>query len=97
MLDPDFAMFSITTPYPGTELYENIDDYDIEITLDDWKNFTLAKPVIKTSMLSTQDLKRWFIKAYFSYYLRFSYLTRAIKKATWIRNHSALVKSCASS
>ena len=79
-LNPDFAMFSITTPYPGTELYENIDKYDIEITLDDWSNFTLTKPVVKTSMLSTRDLQRWFVKAYCSYYLRFSYLTRAIKK-----------------
>ena len=79
-LNPDFAMFSITTPYPGTELYENIDNYDIEITLDDWSNFTLTKPVIKTSMISTRDLQRWFIKAYCSFYLRFSYLTRAIKK-----------------
>jgi radical SAM superfamily enzyme YgiQ (UPF0313 family) len=79
-LNPDFAMFSITTPYPGTELYENIDKYDIEITLDDWSNFTLTKPVVKTSMLSTRDLQRWFVKAYCSYYLRFSYITRAIKK-----------------
>jgi radical SAM superfamily enzyme YgiQ (UPF0313 family) len=79
-LNPDFAMFSITTPYPGTELYENIDNYDIEITLDDWSNFTLTKPVVKTSMISTRDLQRWFIKAYCSFYLRFSYLTRAIKK-----------------
>ncbi len=79
-LNPDFAMFSITTPYPGTELYENIDNYDIEITLDDWSNFTLTKPVVKTSMLSTRDLQRWFVKAYYSYYLRFSYLMRAVKK-----------------
>ncbi|HYA61108.1 MAG TPA: radical SAM protein [Candidatus Acidoferrum sp.] len=79
-LNPDFAMFSITTPYPGTELYENIDNYDIEITLDDWSNFTLTKPVVKTSMLSTRDLQRWFVKAYCSYYLRFSYLKRAVKR-----------------
>jgi len=79
-LNPDFAMFSITTPYPGTELYENIDNYDIEITLDDWSNFTLTKPVVKTSMLSTRDLQRWFVKAYCSYYLRFNYLTRAVKR-----------------
>jgi radical SAM superfamily enzyme YgiQ (UPF0313 family) len=95
-LNPDFAMFSITTPYPGTELYENINNYDIEITLDDWNKFTLTKPVIKTSALSTRDLQRWFLKAYCSFYLRFSYLTRAIRKrqigfiATPLRNGLAL-------
>ena len=51
-LNPDSAMSSITMPYPVTELYENIDNYDIEITLDDWSNFTLTKPVVKTSMPS---------------------------------------------
>jgi anaerobic magnesium-protoporphyrin IX monomethyl ester cyclase len=79
-LNPDFAMFSITTPYPGTELYENIDNYDIEITLNDWSKFTLTKPVVKTSALSTRDLQLWFRKAYYSFYLRFSYLTRAIRR-----------------
>jgi radical SAM superfamily enzyme YgiQ (UPF0313 family) len=77
---PDFAMFSVTTPYPGTELYENIDNYDLEITLDDWSNFTLTKPVVRTSALSTAELRRWFLKAYFGFYVRASYLRRALAK-----------------
>ena len=77
---PDFAMFSVTTPYPGTELYENIDNYDLEITLDDWSNFTLTKPVVRTSALSTAELHRWFLKAYFGFYVRASYLRRALAK-----------------
>jgi len=77
---PDFAMFSITTPYPGTELYENIDNYDLEITLDDWSKFTLTKPVVRTRALSTADLHRWFLKAYFGFYVRASYLRRAIAR-----------------
>ncbi|MGZ4926334.1 MAG: B12-binding domain-containing radical SAM protein [Halobacteriota archaeon] len=79
-IHPDFAMFSVTTPYPGTELYENIDHYDIELTVDDWSQFTLAKPVVRTSTLSTKDLQRWLIKAYTSFYLRASILARAIAK-----------------
>ncbi|MGZ8932360.1 MAG: B12-binding domain-containing radical SAM protein [Halobacteriota archaeon] len=79
-IDPDFAMFSVTTPYPGTELYDNIDDYDLEITIDDWRKFTLTKPVVRTSALSTADLHRWFLRAYFSFYVRASYLRRAIAK-----------------
>ncbi len=77
---PDFAMFSVTTPYPGTELYDNIDNYDLEITLDDWSEFTLTKPVVRTRALSTADLHRWFLKAYFGFYVRASYLRRAIAK-----------------
>ncbi len=79
-ISPDFAMFSVTTPYPGTELYENIDRYDLEITLDDWNQFTLTRPVVRTSALSTADLHRWFIKAYFRFYVRPSYLRQAFAK-----------------
>jgi anaerobic magnesium-protoporphyrin IX monomethyl ester cyclase len=79
-LNSDFAMFSITTPCPGTELYKNIDNYDIEITLNDWNKFTSTTPVIKTSSLSTLDLQRWLLKADCSFYLRFRYPTRAIRK-----------------
>ena len=79
-INPDFAMFSVTTPYPGTELYENIDHYDIELTVNDWSQFTLAKPVVRTSALSTRDLQRWLIKAYAGFYARASFLARAIAK-----------------
>jgi len=79
-IHPDFAMFSVTTPYPGTELYDNIDNYDLEITLNDWSDYTLTKPVIRTSALSTAELHRWFLRAYFSFYVRASYLRRAIAK-----------------
>ncbi|MGZ4885716.1 MAG: B12-binding domain-containing radical SAM protein [Halobacteriota archaeon] len=79
-IKPDFAMFSVTTPYPGTELYENIDNYDLEITIDDWSKFTLTKPVVRTDALSTADLHWWFIRAYFSFYVRASYITRAIAR-----------------
>ena len=79
-INPDFAMFSVTTPYPGTELYENIDHYDIELTVNDWSQFTLAKPVVRTNALSTKDFQRWLVKAYASSYMRASFLARAIAK-----------------
>jgi anaerobic magnesium-protoporphyrin IX monomethyl ester cyclase len=79
-INPDFAMFSVTTPYPGTELYDNIDDYDLEIVIDDWSKFTLTKPVVRTSALSTADLHRWFLRTYVSFYVRASYVRRAIAK-----------------
>ncbi len=79
-ISPDFAMFSVTTPYPGTELYDNIDRYDLEITLHDWNRFTLTRPVVRTHALSTADLHRWFLRAYFSFYVRPSYVRRARAK-----------------
>jgi radical SAM superfamily enzyme YgiQ (UPF0313 family) len=79
-LNPDFAMFSVTTPFPGTELYDHIDSYDLEIMSNDWSKFTLTRPVVRTSALSTDDLWRWLLKAYAAFYVRASFVARAIVK-----------------
>ena len=79
-INPDFAMFSVTTPYPGTELYENIDHYDIELMVNDWSQFTLAKPVARTSPLSTRDLGRSLVDACVNLYMPPRFLTPAIAK-----------------
>jgi len=79
-INPDFAMFLVTTPYAGTELYEKIDQDDIELTVNDWSQFTLAKPVVCTSALSTKDLRQLLVKAYVSFYMRASFAARAVAK-----------------
>ncbi len=37
-LDPDWAQFTITTPYPGTELYEQANEFG-ELKSIDWNNY----------------------------------------------------------
>ncbi|MBF0477805.1 MAG: hypothetical protein HQK59_18645, partial [Deltaproteobacteria bacterium] len=39
-LDPDYAEFSITIPYPGTELYQEAQDRGL-ITHDYWRDYAL--------------------------------------------------------
>lgn len=80
-INPDFAMFSVTAPsYPGTELYENIDYYGIELMVNDWSQFTLAKPVARTSPLSTRDLRRSLVNACVNLYMRASFLNSGHRK-----------------
>jgi len=85
-LDPDFAQFSITTPYPGTELY---DWFAKEGHLSgEWDKYVYADlepsnyPAFETKTLSREELKGWSKKAYASFYLRWSYLWKRVKKMT---------------
>lgn len=39
-LDPDWAQFTITVPYPGTQLYKDAKDYgDLTSSSADWDNY----------------------------------------------------------
>lgn len=78
----DFAQFAITTPFPGTELYntylkggkENIP----------WENFLYegtggkVTPVFESNGLNRDDLQHWARTAYKQFYLRPSYLWQRI-------------------
>jgi len=83
-LDSDFVQFSITTPFPGTELF-NLAIKE-GIVSKDWDDYIYAGlrsidyPAFETNTLNNEDLKRWDIQAYRSFYLRFHYLFKRIKK-----------------
>ena len=81
----DFAQFSITTPYPGTDLYnlylkQGVSDKN-------WDNFTYANlravsaPAFKPGSLSKDDLKKWNATAYKEFYLRASYIWGRLKQS----------------
>jgi radical SAM superfamily enzyme YgiQ (UPF0313 family) len=63
----DFAEFSMATPYPGTELFEYAVKKDLLLTKD-WSLYTAVKPVIKPKYYSVEELNRFFVEAYRSFY-----------------------------
>jgi anaerobic magnesium-protoporphyrin IX monomethyl ester cyclase len=74
----DFAQFSLTTPFPGTELYQL---YRQEAPADvPWESFVYsgtggdAAPLFASRHLSRADLRRWEKRTYRSFYLRPAYL-----------------------
>ena len=92
----NFAQFAVTTPFPGTELY-NIylknSRHDIS-----WENFiyegagSSITPVFETSLLSRSDLQYWIRRAYKEFYLRPSYLWQQIRQITSIRDLKVYTK-----
>jgi len=83
-IDPDFVQYSITTPYPGTELYSlGVEDDRVP---EKWEEYTYANlesatnPGFETKTLTRGELMKWNKKAYISFYLRRSYVWKRLKK-----------------
>ncbi|MCD6506160.1 radical SAM protein [Candidatus Poribacteria bacterium] len=73
-LGPHFAQFSILTPYPGTELFENVKDKLLHLK---WELYDCLHPVLKTTYVTPKELRKYLLKAYASFYLRPSMLVRS--------------------
>ncbi|MEE8413709.1 MAG: radical SAM protein [Dehalococcoidales bacterium] len=83
----DFAQFSITTPFPGTKLY----DLYMEARKGEaipWESFVYAgtgneiTPVFESDRLSRDEIQQWVRRAYREFYLRPSYPWQRIRHTT---------------
>lgn len=74
-LNPSYAVFSLATPYPGTDFYINASKQNL-IKVNDWSKYTLLSPVLETVDCSLEELKALQKKAFKDFYLRPSYILR---------------------
>ncbi|EKD26517.1 MAG: radical SAM protein [uncultured bacterium] len=84
-LNPDIALFNITTPYPGTEMFSWASENNL-IKTRDWSCYDLSQPVMEVPGLSAAIIMKYYRKAYLRFYVRFSYIiTQFIKTRNWKR------------
>jgi radical SAM superfamily enzyme YgiQ (UPF0313 family) len=87
-LDPDFVQFSITTPYPATELYSLA--VEEERVPEKWDEYVYHGPMslgtqgFGTETLSREELRKWNKKAYTSFYFRWHYVWKKLRNMTSI-------------
>ncbi len=74
-LNPSYAVFSLATPYPGTDFYVKASKQNL-IKVNDWSKYTLLSPVLETVDCSLEELKNLQKKAFKDFYLRPSYIIR---------------------
>ncbi len=84
-LDTDYAEFSITIPYPGTEAYENAlkqkiipEDYWLDFTMNPIPSFEI--PYVIENLISKEELIRLRDKSVKRFYFRLSYMFNEFKK-----------------
>lgn len=82
-LEPDIALFNITTHYPGTEMY----DWAIQtgnILTKDWSRYDFAQSVINIPGLDPCKIKEFYKKAYLKFYTRPKYIIKRLLRFTEI-------------
>jgi len=77
-LKPSFALFSVATPYPGTDFFSKIrEDGSLQM---DWSQYDLLSSVVETSSLTREEIKKLQRKAFRDFYLRPSYLIQGLRR-----------------
>ncbi len=79
-INADTAGFPITTPFPGTELWEMAKSNALLMTEDFRKYGPWFSPVMRTFSIEAKDLVRYEKKALVSYYFRWNYILKALKR-----------------
>jgi radical SAM superfamily enzyme YgiQ (UPF0313 family) len=78
-LDADLAIFNITTPYPGTQLYHWAEQNG-RLQTYDWWEYELGGTIVDIGTISQQRLKEIYDRAFKLYYNRPSMYWRRLKK-----------------
>ncbi len=78
-LDPDIAIFNITTPYPGTQMFDWALRKGYLRTLN-WNDYDLANSVLELPTVSSAEINRMYKVAYREFFFRPSYLLRRLLK-----------------
>ena len=79
-LDVDVAQFMVSTPFPGTELWE-MAKKNGKINDEDWNNFTFYAPdklPFSSDILSDSEIVKLYKYAYKSFYLRPRFMLRQL-------------------
>jgi radical SAM superfamily enzyme YgiQ (UPF0313 family) len=85
-LKVDFAQFSITTPFPATELYEIYKRTNLEQI--PWEKFVYAgtdnptSPVFESDNFTRKDIEKWVSRAYREFYIRPCYVWQRLRRCT---------------
>jgi anaerobic magnesium-protoporphyrin IX monomethyl ester cyclase len=66
-LDPDFVIFGILTPFPGTELFEEAKK-NVWIEDSNWAHYDMVHAIIPTETLSRKRVQEELYKCYKSFY-----------------------------
>ncbi len=76
-LNPDIVLFNITTPYPGTQMFDWAESNGY-LTTHDWRDYDLANVVMELPTVDKQALETAYRRAYREFYFRPAYLLKRL-------------------
>lgn len=78
-LDPDIAIFNITTPYPGTQLYAWAEENGVLLSRD-WWDYELGNSIVDLPTLSRPAIRAMYDRAFKAFYNRPVMYWRRLRK-----------------
>lgn len=72
-----FAIYNITTPFPGTVLHDQMAAQGY-LKHRDWVQYDLAHAVMELPTVPPQEIERYYLKAYREFYMRLPYIAGRI-------------------
>jgi radical SAM superfamily enzyme YgiQ (UPF0313 family) len=80
-INPDYAQFSIATPFPGSAMFWEIKKNG-KFLINSWKDYVFyeGKPIFYYPGLDTNIITKMYQKAYLGFYIRPTYIYRWLKK-----------------
>lgn len=78
-LNPDLAIFNVTTPFPGTEMFRWAEENDCLLTRN-WRDYDLSTPVLNLPTVPAETVARFYRQAHRRFYLRPRMIWKRLKR-----------------
>ena len=94
-LDIDFVYFNMLTPFPNTEIYEEVRKNNLFVDESSWDKYIShgKKPVIRTKYLTNEELSHLNGRAYLEVYMQPKFIVRRI---FGVKNFRSFVRNVSS-
>ena len=76
-LNPDYLIVNVTTPYPGTVMFEWAKERNLILTFN-WDHYDLSHPIMKLENLDEKEIKSLYTLMYRRFYLRPRYILQRL-------------------
>lgn len=90
-LNPDYLIVNVTTPYPGTVMFEWAKERNLILTYN-WDHYDFSKPIMKLETLDEKEIKKLYNLMYRKFYFRPSYFLKRLLKLRTIGDLKILVE-----
>jgi hypothetical protein len=84
-LDPDLALFNVTTPYPGTQMFAWADEHGY-LTTKDWSDYELSSAVLALPTVTHDQIQAAYTRAHRVFYNRPIMFWRRLKRVRSVRH-----------
>lgn len=78
-LDPDLALFNVTTPFPGTEMFRWADENNY-LRTKNWEYYDLSEPVLELPTVSAEKVQKYYRAANRRFLLRPRFIWKRLKR-----------------